>query len=89
MSRATTGLRRLRADLPPGTPVADKTGSGGARFATNDVGLITLPGGKGHLAMAVFVTRSPLTEREQEKVIAEMGQAAYEGFASGVEASGR
>ena len=78
MGRAMTGLRRLRADLPPGTFVADKTGSG--LTATNDVGLITLPDERGHLAMAVLVHGSPLTLEKQEKLIAEMARAAYDSY---------
>jgi len=76
MERATTGVRRLRGDLPAGTKVADKTGTG--ENATNDVGLITLPEGRGHLAMAVLISNSKLTAGEQEKLIAELARAAYD-----------
>ncbi len=78
MERATPGLRRLRGDLPAGTPVADKTGTGEAGAATNDVGLITLPDGRGHLAMAVFLSGSKLPAEAQEKLIAELARAAYD-----------
>jgi beta-lactamase class A len=78
MERATTGLKRLRGDLPAGTPVADKTGSGAAGKVTNDVGLITLPDGKGRLAMAVLVSGSKLSVEAQEKLIAELARAAYD-----------
>ena len=81
MSRATTGLARLRGDLPPGTPVADKTGSGAPGTATNDVGIITLPGGRGHLAVAVLVAGSRKPIPEQEKLIARIARAAYDAFA--------
>jgi beta-lactamase class A len=77
MERATTGLHRLRGDLPSGTPVADKTGTGAGGSATNDVGLITLPGGRGHLAMAVLLTGSKLPVEAQEKLVAELARAAY------------
>jgi beta-lactamase class A len=80
MQRATTGARRLRGDLPAGTTVADKTGTG--ENTTNDVGLITLPPGKGHLAMAVFVNGSKLSSEAQEKLIAELARAAYDAYAS-------
>ena len=82
MEQATTGLRRLRGDLPAGTPVADKTGTGEAGAATNDVGLITLPATKGHLAMAVFISGSKLSEEAQEKLIAELARAAYDAHVS-------
>jgi beta-lactamase class A len=81
MSRATTGLMRLRADLPPGTPVADKTGSGAPGTATNDVGIITLPEGHGHLAVAVLVAGSRKPIPEQEKLIARIARTAYDAFA--------
>jgi beta-lactamase class A len=87
MRGATTGLRRLRGDLPAGTIVADKTGSGERNTqtnlakATNDVGLITLPNGKGTLAMAVLVTDSRLVDTEQEKLIADLARAAYDEYA--------
>lgn len=79
MERARTGgERRLRANLPPNTPVAEKTGSGAD--STNDVGLITLPNGKGHLAMAVLIHNSRLTAEEQEKLIGELARKAYDAF---------
>jgi beta-lactamase class A len=78
MARATTGEKRLRGDLPRGTPVADKTGTGEAGAATNDVGIITLPQGSGHLAMAVLVSGSKLPVEAQEKLIAELARAAYD-----------
>lgn len=88
MQRATTGLRRLRGDLPAGTTVADKTGSGEkdqntkVTKATNDVGIITLPSGRGHLAIAVLVSESRLSDVAQEKLIAELARAAYDAYAT-------
>jgi beta-lactamase class A len=79
MERARTGgERRLRANLPAGTPVADKTGSGTA--ATNDIGLITLPDNKGHLAIAVLINGTKAKTEVQEKLIAEIAHAAYDSF---------
>lgn len=80
MTANTTGGSRLRAMLPPGTPVADKTGTAGQyrnhMNATNDAGLITLPDGR-RLAVAVLVTDSAAPFRLRERVIAEIGQAIY------------
>jgi PelA/Pel-15E family pectate lyase len=80
----TTGPRRLGGALPPGTPVAHKTGTsrtvGGKTDATNDAGLITLPGG-GRIAVAVFVHASPADEATREAVIARLARAAYDAFA--------
>ena len=81
MERARTGgERRLRANLPAGTQVAEKTGTGDD--TTNDVGLITLPDGKGHLAIAVLIARSKLSAESQEKLIAELARAAYDSYVS-------
>ena len=77
-----TGEARLRGTLPKGTPVADKTGTGEAASSTNDVGLITLPEGKGHLAMAVLISGSKLPAEEQEKLIAELARVAYDAHVS-------
>ncbi|HEV2279965.1 MAG TPA: class A beta-lactamase [Acidobacteriaceae bacterium] len=80
MSSTHTGDRRLKALLPPGTQVADKTGASGTgrKFtnATNDVGLITLPDGR-KLAVAVFVADSAAPAAVREYVIAEIGHAIY------------
>ena len=80
MTRALIGERRLRGKLPPGTAVADKTGTG--ETTTNDVGIITLPEGRGHLAIAVFINGSKSTTMAQEDVIAAVGRAAYDSFVS-------
>lgn len=87
MRRATTGLHRLRGNLPEGTVVADKTGSGEkdeatqAAKVTNDVGIITLPN-RGHLAIAVLVSESKLPDADQEKLIADVARAAYDAYAA-------
>jgi len=88
MERAKTGLNRLRGNLPTGTKVADKTGSGDPNpkttFAssTNDVGLITLPNGRGHLAMAVLLRDSTLPDAQQEKLIADLARAAFDAYST-------
>jgi beta-lactamase class A len=75
MRKTTTGDRRIRGLLPPGT-VANKTGSGPA--TTNDVGIVTLPGTAGHLAIAVFVRDSPQDDAGRERTIAEIARAAWD-----------
>jgi beta-lactamase class A len=81
MGRVVTGDRRLRAGPPAGTPVADKTGTGPS--TTNDVGLITLPGDRGHLALAVLLDGSKLTAEKQEDLIAEVARTAYDAHVAG------
>ena len=79
MERCRGGVARLKGYLPPQTVVAHKTGSLDAN-ATDDVGIITLPDGAGHIAIAVFVGKSeqPLAEREQ--TIAHLTRAIYDYF---------
>jgi len=79
MERCRGGLARLKGYLPPETVVAHKTGSLDAN-ATDDVGIITLPDGAGHIAIAIFVGKStqPLAEREQ--TIAHLTRSIYDYF---------
>jgi len=83
--RVTTGLQRIKGALPPGTPVAHKTGTsgtqGGKTDATNDVGLITLPNGH-RIAVAVFVHASPADIATRERTIARLARVAYDAFSS-------
>lgn len=80
MTNTSTGPNRLRGLLPAGTKVAHKTGTSnttnGMTAATNDIGLITLPGGK-TLAIAVFVSDSPADTAVREAVIAQVARAAF------------
>ncbi len=78
---AVSGPQRIKGLLPPGTPVAHKTGSSGEEFgmipATNDVGLITLPDGR-RLAIAVFVADAHTDQAACEAVIARIARAVYD-----------
>jgi beta-lactamase class A len=82
--RPSVPTRRLQGDLPAGAGFAHKSGTSdvdhGIARATNDIGLITLPGGQ-VLAIAVFVTDSSAGEATREKVIAKIGRAAYDAAA--------
>jgi beta-lactamase class A len=73
---------RIRAGLPPGTPAALRPGTSGltagVRAAHNDTGIITLPGGRGHLAIAVFLKGAAGTEEGRDAAIARFARAAYE-----------
>lgn len=77
MTAVTTGQHRLRAGVPEGTTVADKTGSGPGGSATNDVGIITLPDGS-HVALAVLVIGSKRPVEAQEKLIADLARVVYD-----------
>jgi beta-lactamase class A len=67
----TTGGERLRAGLPKGWAVGDKTGSNGADTA-NDVALIRPPG-RAPLIAAVFVTQAR-SQATANAAIAEVGR---------------
>jgi beta-lactamase class A len=81
-SRTRAGAARIRGDLPPGTPVAHRTGMGGnfgnRNVCTNDIGIVTLPGDRGHLAIAVLIRGSDRDLASREKAIARIARAAYD-----------
>ena len=77
-----TGPKRLRELLPKGTETANKTGTSGANgkgisAATNDIGIITLPGGR-HVAIAVFVSNSKENHDTNERIIAEIAKMSWD-----------
>lgn len=74
MKRDVTGRNRLRGMLPPGTVVADKTGTIGGTI--NDVGIIELPAGLGRVAIAVYIKKSASNQRE--KTIAQIARCVYD-----------
>jgi beta-lactamase class A len=64
MTQSRNPTTRIVAGVPAGAVVAHKTGTWtGANdaglSALNDVGIITLPRGRGHLAVAIFVRNTP------------------------------
>jgi beta-lactamase class A len=78
LERTSTGGNRIRGLLPPGTPVAHKTGT--LEGISNDAGIVTLPNGR-HLALAVFVKSQPDAPARSRR-IAEAARAAYDAFAT-------
>ena len=78
-STATAG-RRLAAALPPGTRVAHKTGTAATAGAFNDAGIVTLPGGAGHVVIAVFTSGAQVLAAED--LIARAGRIAFDHWAA-------
>jgi len=83
LTDSVPGPKRLKGLLPPGTPVAHKTGTDGTfdgvTRATNDIGIITLPDGR-HLAIAVFVRDSTADESTRERTIATAARLAFDAW---------
>lgn len=73
-----TGLQRIRAGLPPGWRVGDKTGSCGNAF--NDVAIAQPPGAK-PFVLAVYVDRPTAPPTEVNAAIADIGRLAAEAIA--------
>jgi beta-lactamase class A len=78
MERCETGAGRIKGMLPAGTVVAHKTGTIGG--TVNDVGMITLPEGRGHLLIAVYTKGSDLPEDKREHAVAEIARTAFDYF---------
>jgi beta-lactamase class A len=81
MENTFVAPHRIRGLLPIGTTIAHRSGTSGTNDdglspATNDIGVITLPGGR-HLAVAIFLTDSYADDEDRDKVIAEIAKAAY------------
>jgi beta-lactamase class A len=79
MERCQTGSARIKGMLPQGTDVAHKTGTVGG--VVDDVGVITLPGRGGHVALSVFTKGSSRPEAVSEKTVAEISRTVYDYFA--------
>jgi beta-lactamase class A len=78
MLRSTTGPERIKGILPPGTEVFHKTGTIGG--TTNDVGIVRLPDGAGHVVVVVFVKESTRPVPDRERAIAQVSRAVHDYF---------
>jgi len=82
MTDTQTGPNRLRKGIPEGTPLAHKTGTSatydGKIAVANDVGIITLPNGRGHVVVAAFVKAANKGTEAAEAAIAATARAAFE-----------
>lgn len=79
MYRCETGQARIKGLLPPNIRVAHKTGTLNLGVA-NDVGIIDLPDGAGHVVLSVFVKEATGNSETQERQIAQVARAVYDYF---------
>jgi beta-lactamase class A len=79
MYRCETGNARIKGLLPPNVRVAHKTGTLNMGIA-NDVGIIDLPDGAGHVVLSVFVKEATANSEAQERQIAQVARAVYDYF---------
>jgi beta-lactamase class A len=78
MKRCRTGNARIRGLLPRDTVVAHKTGSLGG--TVDDIGIIYLPQGAGHVTISALSKRTLADSANVERVIAEIARYAYDYF---------
>lgn len=78
MADASTGLKRLRGDLPAGWRAGDKTGSG-ANNTANDVAILWPPQGA-PILVGCFSTQATAPEA-RDAVMAQIGRLAVENLA--------
>ncbi len=69
-----TGNARIRAGLPSGWRVGDKTGTG-ERGTANDIA-IAWPPGRSPILIAAYLTRSQQTDEQRNATLAAVGRAA-------------
>lgn len=84
LGRCRTGGGRLRGDLPADVVFRHRTGTSdttdGVTAATNDVGILTLPNGGGHVAVAAFLRMARWDMAEREAALARIGRAVFERY---------
>jgi beta-lactamase class A len=94
MEKCRTGRSRIKGLLPANVKVAHKTGTWAIdeqkylkyagskklyRFAS-DVGIITLPNNKGHIAIAIYVKSQAASDYPRSRAIALASRAIYDHF---------
>ena len=79
MRNNTTGYKRMRAGVPIGWVVADKTGSGDYGIA-NDIG-ITWPPGCKPLVLAIYTVQNTQEAKRRDDIVASITRILVEHFA--------
>ncbi len=84
MTHGRNPANRIVAGVPEGTAVAHKTGTWGGDGvvgAINDIGIITLPNGRGHVLLAIFVRNPSHPSSEVAPHMAAMARTVYQHWA--------
>lgn len=76
LQATSTGMKRLRAQLPPGWRAGDKTGTG-ARGTANDVAVFWPPAGA-PLVVCAYLTEGAAPLAQRDAAIAEVGRLAVQ-----------
>jgi beta-lactamase class A len=76
MASTPRGKTKIPAAVPPGSVVVHKTGL--MPGVSNDVAIVTIPDGKHHYAIAVFVKASPLSDEQKDAEVREIAHGLYE-----------
>ena len=77
----TTGDTRIRAGVPAGSQVADKTGTGDYG-TTNDIGVIWQPG-KAPVVLVIYLTQPGKDDKARSEILAEATRIVVEAFRVG------
>lgn len=78
MARNTTGAALIRAGVPAGWQVGDKTGRGG-NASLNDIAILGPPKG-GPILLCVYSAESKAPAKEREAMVAEVARVVTEAF---------
>jgi beta-lactamase class A len=85
LARCETGEDRLPGQLPRGTPVAHKTGTGGTTAGVtvgiNDIGVMRLPNGE-DVAIAVLVGEPRGSVPRAERLIARVARTVFDAWSA-------
>jgi len=77
----TTGSNRIRAAVPKGWVVADKTGTGSAYGTTNDIGIVWPPK-SAPIVMAIYYTNDDKSAVKREDIVASVARVVIDTLAN-------
>jgi beta-lactamase class A len=78
MRRADTGLDRIRAGVPTGWTVGDKTGT--TRTGGNDVAILWPPQGRAPIVLAIYFAEVQAPDKERDAAFADVARSVVRHF---------